>query len=101
MFKVGDKVRVTGTREDNDVDFTGNEFSISDVDSVCGETCYRRSNGNGDYFYDVELELVEPNTIKENPSSITIKQNYELYIQGQTFSLSKSEFEQLKEQVNG
>jgi len=52
-------------------------------------------------FCPVDIKLIESTTIKENPSSITLKQNYELSIQGQTFSLSKSEFEQLKEQVNG
>jgi len=96
-FRVGSIIKYTGCS--NEFVTKGYEYR---VESFCQEAVWviNDNGGRGSIWKD-SVELVEPNTIKENPSSITLKQNYELYIQGQTFSLSKSEFEQLKEQVNG
>ena len=101
MFKKGDKVEYIQHTIDSDEKYfeTGLVYTITDLQSLTSDPQIYLDDKLA-WVDKTQVKLVESNTIKENPSSITLKPSYELYIQGQTFSLSKSEFEQLKEQVN-
>lgn len=58
-FKVGDEVKIIRLLSESSLHKVGDIFNIYSLDDIGGEV-YRKSEEVGDYFYESEIEHVEP-----------------------------------------